>query len=592
MTAITSAVSGPWGSASTWTPVQVPTTADDVTIAASHVVTLSGTGDAKTTTVYGHLTLDPTTTSRLVSAGGINVAGVLESQPSTTVDGTGTPTVQHVIRGSVTFVGTGVPLWVGFAKTCWSEATAAVAVGDDTVQVKDRTGWGPNDCLAVAPSARKSLTVDIIMADGTGKATAAHPLNTMKMFNPDGTLGSMTIGTEVLNLDRNVQVVGAVAFHNDASATPLAQLPVMDYVRLEQSPTFGVELLQLNEAFAGAHFIGGVVSGAADRAIYNHSYTAALSQGSHGITWEEWAAYDCVNDAFTQDADINTRIPAPAVNHTFYLNCLVLKVKANGSEPTGFMYGNGGGNKAIGCRAAAVAFDNTTTFSCNPNGHKWPEAYPGADGVWVTEDDVNYPGLRNVAHNNNGHGIWGWQNTFTVHSLDGYILYNNLRTGIRNGAYGNPYCFGNGICSANSEAALELPATALAAPATQLMYGGMVFDARGQSAYTILNTEHAVETNPPTPQFTLFQGCYVGGGHTALVGITYVNDIPDLLDFDANCVLDLPQAQWVYFGAGVHTGCVVNFHQKDGSTIQATPVDPGGGTFVASWNGYMTQEGA
>ncbi len=121
----TSVATGNWSAAATWDVGQVPSSTDDVIIAAPHTVTIDAPGlAAKTVTVNGSLTYHATTVSALTVSGTVTVSGT----GSFTSPASGTVTTHALNIGGSTAAGVGGDLVVNGIFNMNAFSTAGVAV--------------------------------------------------------------------------------------------------------------------------------------------------------------------------------------------------------------------------------------------------------------------------------------------------------------------------------------------------------------------------------------------------------------------------------------------------------------------------------
>ena len=227
-TAITSAGTGNWNTAATWTPVQVPTNLDTVTIAAGHTVTVNVDAVAQGLTVMpgspgGTLTFASNTPPYTldVGANGISNQGTFNATNAGAITSAATAAGIHGVYNNRTFImGSG---------TLNTSGTQGIGLENEI----GGTFTGGSGLITVTNGFRNGLSGAATFTVGSGGITLAGTVNGYSPIN--GTLvlnGNMTIGGNIYTgtatasgagkmilTDAAHAITGAVNVHNLETAT-------------------------------------------------------------------------------------------------------------------------------------------------------------------------------------------------------------------------------------------------------------------------------------------------------------------------------------------------------------------------------------
>lgn len=461
--AIVSASSGAWSSATTWTGGIMPSAASMVTIAAGHIVTAADATIAGLT-VHGELRYAASAT--LSSTGNVLIYGKLSMKPSTAQ-------VVHTLRfvnvNEAAFVGSGmeplatdVGLWVlgtldiaGTVKTAWTHV-AGIAKGATQITLASiPVGWQVGDTVSIVPT--EPITVGVNSWNGFDLSTItaisgatvtlsaptlyAHPAVTNPFDNDIYT-------AEVLNLSRNVRIEGTPGkrAHVFIRSTLPQSIRYADLRYLApRKPTSDGYTASITGRY-GLHFHhngdgsrGSIVEGVVVRDSGGHAF---VPHASHGITFKDTISYSTYDEAYWWDAPpCNVGCSQVTINDSHDItidHAVAARVLTHpnfrGYRLAGFVLGKGDGLSLR--NSVAVGVQGNTDAS----GYEWPEV---GQAVWVFEN--------NVSHNNKVDGIFTWQNTDGAHVIEDFVAYHNTEAGIDHGAYRNAYQYtdiyllGNGI---------------------------------------------------------------------------------------------------------------------------------------------------
>ena len=367
--------------------------------------------------------LDPNSNVTISSGGNVVVRGTLVMRPSS-------GSIQHLLRftgvdesafqgggDGTTPIATDVGLWV-------------VGSGRLIIEGQHKTAWS----YQYDPT----WTGDEVMAapNTPGNYDGFHPVTSTP---PPNALGYRT---ELLDLTRNVRIEGTpsgyahILIHSSRpSSIRYAALRYLgpDPGAFSDHHDTGRYGLHFHHSGEGSR--GTLVEGVVVRDTKNHAF---VPHNSHGITFRDTIAYNVHGEPYWWDD------PAPGqTNETSdLLFDHVVAARISRSNPgenhrlTAFYLGKGSNTSVI--NSVAVGMQGET--GADRSGFLWPE---NSQGTWTFRD--------NVAHNNEGNGIFVWQNNHMLHVIDGFTAYYNRDAGVNQGAYTNSYQYrrlvllGNGV---------------------------------------------------------------------------------------------------------------------------------------------------
>ena len=408
-------------------------------------------------------TFDPNSDTTITSGGNVIVRGTLVMKPAN-------GNVDHVLRftgvNEASFVGGGmdpvasdVGLWVvgagrliieGEEKVAWDRQYHASWAGDEVIAAPN----SPGDY------------------DGFRAVTSTPPAN------------ALGYRTELLNLTRNVRIEGTPQGYTHvfirSSRPSTIRYATLRYVApnpasfspgTDSTGRYGIHI-----HMSGNGSRGTLVEGVVIRDARNHAF---VPHGSHGVTFRDTIAYNVWSEAYWWDD------PAPGqMNETddvVFDRVVAANLRGapggNHHRLTAFYLG-AGGNPVI---RNSVAVGVQSEDGADRSGFLWPES---SEGSWTYEN--------NIAHNNEGHGIFVWQNNSMRHVIDGFTAYYNENSGIEHGAYQNSYVYRNLTLLDNGRAITSL---ALGEPGdgTDTQRWGNIRTDSG----TLVIGEHVLEAESP-----------------------------------------------------------------------------------------------
>jgi hypothetical protein len=431
-----------------------------------------------------------------VSTANIVVFGMLCARPGTTLLFDGDPLAY--VGGGMTPIASDVGLWVQDEGMLDFRGTPRTAWARDAVPAD----WGALDDVVVAPSGSPSAPNPYTFTSYLG-GTIVMPQVGITRHN------NQALPTEVLNLTRDL-VVGTLEGRAGHILIHSMMPQVLAHVRFSglgvaASTPNGRYPLHFHMCEDGSR--DSVVEGCVAVGSKHHAF---VPHRSHGILFDSCVAYDTVEEPFWWDA--SGGVGDNTTDDVLYQDCVAAKVTSVGSSNqrlSGFRLGAGMRNAAVGCVAVAVLGSPKSRAGFN-----WPEGDqpPGApidSGVWTFTDCV--------AHNNQQHGIFVWQNDSSDHTITRFIAYHNGDKGIAHGAYFNRYVYDQVEIYGCAVAVLDNALSPLAGGPRPLEFIEPIFDRYGRpNAVGFVLGEHAA----PGSDAFLTSPTFVGYGPTATLPAT------------------------------------------------------------------------
>lgn len=295
--------------------------------------------------------------------------------------------------------------------------------------------------------------------------------------------------TEVFNLTRTVRIEGMpgrrshiFVYSSSPQRIRFAAMSFMGPRRaagrpLNTEPVPGRYPLHFHHCGDGSR--GSLVEGC----VVTDSSRAFVQHTSGGVTLRDCVAYRITDDAYWWDEDELT-------NDVLWEHCGSFGVQYDPNfrgAATGFLLGRGLGRKVVrDCVAVG------SRGSVDSSGFHWPSfANHDPDNVWVAENLV--------AHNNQGDGMFVWQNDHNLHVVRNFVTYSNGEFGVEHGAYTNSYQYVGGRTWGNGRADIASFALAnsIAGNPQQLW--------RDISCDHLLLAEHLASISPATSRVIPFE---------------------------------------------------------------------------------------
>jgi len=546
----------------------------------------------------GRLSFDPRTSHELTVSGNVVVRGQLVMRPASAE-------VSHrlVFAGvrEPRFVGGGmdvlehdVGLWVmdagrldlaGSPRLAWTRASGGLSAGATTITLQaDPVGWRVGDELVVTPTSPQGQDdsdeetferVQVTALSGR-TVTLSRPLRHEHPSVPARPGRRLT--AEVLNLTRNVGIEGtadgrAHIFIRSRRAQSLRSTAIrhMGPRKPDESvTTFVPGRYGIHFHMCGNGSRGSLVEGVVIRDTGSHAFVAHLS---NGVTFRDCVSHDTFEDAYWWDQAPDTNSAAPPSDGIVYDRCVASLVKHDpperGYRLAGFALSRGRGNVARDCVAVGVQGGTDAA------GFLWPE---GSEGVWTFEGCV--------AHNNDEHGIFTWQNTALVHTIRDFVGYHNAVAGISHGAYQNPYIYRDLSLYGNAYAGVVVHAVSNAEAPRPLTFANLTVHGAGRSDYLVVVDRH----HPAVPVFrpTSFTGCSFAGARKAAFGWLYQGEEgPSNLElFELKSCRFSGNEFWL--SRGIVPGSEIKVSDPVRGTLVLRRADEPG-SLVARWNARVTR---
>jgi hypothetical protein len=515
-----------WCDPATWGG-SAPTQATDVTVSGSIVVDCAAVARKVTIPSGATLTASRTLASSLTLTGNLVVQGRLDyGTPGDRIAAgvqaqivfrgmkdsayRGTPSPVHgdafgpprdvamaVVDSDVGLwvMGSGVFTAAGQAKAAWSKLTDGAKPGDPTFTVEAADGWQPGDRIVLTPTAA-SATPDfatqfdegtLASITGTTGVLAAAPA-----FSHAGCSGAGCLRRgEAANLSRNVVVRSF-----DTTAHAHIMVAQQGVLQLDS-----VELRDLGPSKACS-------AGGPDRraAIYFHEQGdasrssfvrhAAIWRGknhfvmvekSHGVQISDTVGYDTAGNGFAMffdDAACGTRCqPAGAMPRDVVFDHVLSAKVAVPSRVEGCA--------AIGAVSALVVSGDDSSGAVNSIATGAAYNYEPYGNTGAIDHAETGAGTGNVfhdneAHDNNAHGVGGWQNGTSNPGApySNIRAWSNLGDGIHHGAYGNDIVYQSVTAFDNAEANFGVVAITVTAGVPRID-GAVLDDLQAESYFAV-----------------------------------------------------------------------------------------------------------
>lgn len=582
------------------------------------IITGNQTIAATTIGVGDRLVFDPNVSSTLTVTGNLIINGTLQMRPAS-------PGVVHKIIFSTAdesaFVGGGldpidsdVGLWVmgagqldlsGSVREPWGYSTGGLSAGATTLTLdRDPIGWRVTDELAVTPTAANDYTnfetPATITAISGRTVTIATPLSVAHpaVVLPDG----RTKTPEIMNLTRNVQIAGKAP----ASPFPRAgQLnspgrthifirntqPVVqtiDYTTIRytgprqydpaadrQTSKYVLGRYGLHFHMAGNNNAGTTVTGTVVRNSGSHAFVPHMS---NGITFEKDIAYSDAETPFWWDTKANEEgfINNDSTNNITYSNSIAANISTDSFRGSlrlaGFSTACGSNNSIVNSVATGIQAGTQSS------GIFWPEGGNSCPNTWTVDDDL--------AHNNNGDGIFTWANDSTdPHNLTHrFTSYRNDGACLEHGAYVNRFqylgatCFDDAGTSTTPTAAITMHAGGYAATAT---LGPLEMDdfriASTRVVSAVRFVKHLASTSTPANLRRWNISGYTGAAVTIAEPADSLKAAYDLVCWTLPSNAELQPTDFNI--AGIVDGSVYRVQRRDGTAFKIARV---GGTTTTS----------
>lgn len=518
-----------------------PTASTDVTVAAGQTVLIDCAASAGSITVEagGTLIASRRTSSTLTVHGNVVVRGILDY-------GNGDDRVMDGVTAELIFADlddaatVGVPfdpegnpqndplpaevmesdvgLWImgsgllttgGQAKRSWSKLVEGAGPGDATFEVEDASGWQVGDKIVLTPT---DTTANDGYAENFDESTvAAVDGNVVTLANAPshahaGCASCVRRG-EAANLSRNVVIRSEDAAnhaHIYVGEQGVAQLDAVELRWLGPERNGGPD--RRAPLYFYRQRAASELSFVRHTAIWGSKNSFVIAEASDGVNLSDTVGYDAAAGEvaggfaqFDEWGDTSDGFFASSV-----LAAKLFPRKREDGNRQGYLVhgiacGGGPGSGCDSCVATGVTGPDSTGFFWNNDIH-----LPAGTDQRFTD---------NVAHNNGNNGIRLWQNSETkTPPWENIKVWSNYE-GIFEGAYGNPYEFGNIAISDSAANSAVLQAVPLAED-----LGLNILRLDGATLGSIVISGYVIaQANDQTFRNVTFDG-------TADVGVTQAHD--------------------------------------------------------------------
>lgn len=463
------------------------------------------------------------------------VAGTLRMRPGATLRFVNVDEDAFVL-GTMQPVASDVGLWIlaggrldahGTPKTAWSRLSVGAAAGDSVITLEGPpTNWQVGDELVICPSAPpdpaapfgagdafKEFEERAIIAVAGNQVTLNAPLTYPKPLAFGGSKHrGITLGTEVLNLARDVtiegtesgrthtifvgmdpmghhaavpQSVGYVRFNHMGPHTskpvPVAWSEHVESVQwVDQATGQPIRLPALGRwpvhfHHGGTGVAGSVMEGLVSVRAGSHAF---IAHESTDVTWKACIAYDSTTAPFWWDGS-EGRMPHPSKIQVLppdksfdivYDRCVAARTRSFNPKDVKIVAKYRPGWSAADMRDPSSLFwpeinhDRMGDYQLAKNNGTIRNSVSvgslgGRDTAgmgWVAQGAGPRWDIEGfVSHNGWGHGSFGWQNTDHPHFISRLLSYRNRGFGVFHGAYKNPYQWTDIISSENRDGGLN-----------------------------------------------------------------------------------------------------------------------------------------
>ena len=420
---------------------------------------------------------------------------------------------ERFVGGGHDVLSTDIGLWVvgggrlelsGTPKQAWARTAGPLSAGDTTITLdRQPEGWTPGDEISLAPTAPPGSPGHRDFTDARVVSVSGRVVTLDRALTQDRPAVTSSDGlpftSEVINLTRNVRIEGTPGGRTHVfirSRRP----QVIRYASVRYSgprrvrgrftkSVLGRYGIHFHHAYEGSR--GSLVEAVVVRDCGNHCFVPHVS---HGITFRRCIAYDAFETPFWWDE-------GDVTNEVTWEDCISALVEPDDQtvdhDITGFFLGKGEGNVARRC--IAVGTGGRLTAS----GFQWPPE--PADGVWTFEDCI--------AHNNAANGIFVWQRTSNVNTIERFAGYHNGKAGIEHGSFQNAFVYSDSLLIGNAGAQLLLHANSTVTGGTGLTFSSVRMEG-GSAGVDIL--QHTIATPDPVR----FESCSFAGSDQVPVRVS------------------------------------------------------------------------
>jgi hypothetical protein len=357
------------------------------------------------------------------------------------------------VGGGMEPVASDVGLWLrpggtldaqGTPKSGWHRVDGALLAGQRGIVLDaDPVGWNAGDEVAIAPTLPPTDVNYLQVEVRTIAAISGRSITLDSGLSYDHPAVEVKPGkvmtAEVVNLTRDCVIEGTSTGRTHVHAMPSSPQTIKHALFRHMGPQkpgadgkmrgvrgrYPLHFHEVEDATRDSLVEGCVVRDSGFHGFVPHT--------SHGITFRDCVAFDCLQAPYWWDVDdaLGDDAESKITKDTVWEHCAAIRTGLRVGRDGGFVL-QAGTTKTTGpatntmrdCVNAASYQRGDSVSSTEHSGIFWN------NGIWIFED--------NVTHNGAGFGAGLWWNPDTQDIADRFVVYHHKGTMLA-GAYSNPY---------------------------------------------------------------------------------------------------------------------------------------------------------